>query len=209
MADPTGGPRARLMALSPARQAQLLDPAEAEFAAHGFAGASLNRILAAAGMSKGQAYYYIKDKADLYGAVIERAFRRLVTKLDFTFGTPPDAKAFWDGVDRLFRRVSEVLLQDPALAALASGLYESEATRAALPGGFLREGFARLVAIGRAVGAVRGDLPDSLFMTMLFAMGLEADRWFAQHWQELEEAEVLRLNREVVGMFRRVAAPQV
>ncbi|MDA3888103.1 MAG: hypothetical protein PF443_04725, partial [Allgaiera sp.] len=83
------------------------------------------------------------------------------------------------------------------------------ATRAALPGGFLREGFARLVAIGRAVGAVRGDLPDSLFMTMLFAMGLEADRWFAQHWQELEEAEVLRLNREVVGMFRRVAAPQV
>lgn len=208
MADPAGAARARLMALDAARRARLLDPAEAEFAAHGFAGASLNRILAAAGMSKGQAYYYIRDKADLYGAVIERAFGRLVTELDFTFQPPRDAEAFWAEVERLFREVSVLLLNQPALAALACGVYESDTTRAALPGGFLREGFARLVAIGRSVGAVRDDLPESLLLPVLFAMALEADRWFARHWQDLDAAEVLRLNDRVVGMFRRVAEPR-
>ena len=39
-----------------------------EFGEHGFEGASLNHILAEAGVSKGAAYYYFEGKADLFAA---------------------------------------------------------------------------------------------------------------------------------------------
>ena len=37
----------------------------------------MNRILARAALSKGQAYYYFADKGELYRAVIERAITEL------------------------------------------------------------------------------------------------------------------------------------
>lgn len=48
----------------------LLEAALAEFAEHGYEQASINRILAKAGMSKGQFYYHFKNKEDLYFALI-------------------------------------------------------------------------------------------------------------------------------------------
>lgn len=54
----------------------LIEAAIDEFDRHGYAKASLNRILAAAGMSKGQFYHHFKTKEDLYlalvGLMIER-----------------------------------------------------------------------------------------------------------------------------------------
>lgn len=48
----------------------LLEAALAEFAERGYAQASINRILARAGMSKGQFYYHFKNKEALYLALI-------------------------------------------------------------------------------------------------------------------------------------------
>lgn len=48
----------------------LLKAALAEFAEHGYEQASINRILAKAGMSKGQFYYHFKNKEGLYFALI-------------------------------------------------------------------------------------------------------------------------------------------
>ncbi|WP_183030092.1 TetR/AcrR family transcriptional regulator [Altericroceibacterium spongiae] len=200
-------PRARLWALPEERRAQLLDPAETEFAAHGFAAASLNRILASAGMSKGQAYYYIADKADLYGAVMERAFQRFVTALDFTFGAPVDARAFWKRVEALFVRISTVLIEHPTLACLARSFYESETSRHSLPQSFIRDRFDGLIALGQSLGAVREDMPASLLKPVLFTMALETDRWFAENWQDLDESEARRLNGAALQMFRAMASP--
>ncbi|MEZ5267744.1 MAG: helix-turn-helix domain-containing protein [Microthrixaceae bacterium] len=69
----------------PSAALRLLDPAEEEFAREGFEAASLNQILASAQMSKGQAYHYIADKADLYAAVMN-ALGRLGAAMDFSFG---------------------------------------------------------------------------------------------------------------------------
>jgi AcrR family transcriptional regulator len=121
-------PRARLRALPADRQAQLLDPAEQEFANHGFAKASLNRILAAAGMSKGQAYYYIADKGDLYAAVLWRAFARFSQNVQARSGFCLDQAAtgadFWGHTAALFDQISQGLQDDPSLAALARGIYD-------------------------------------------------------------------------------------
>lgn len=50
---------------------ELLASALAEFGEHGYDSASVNRILAAAHMSKGQLYHHFSDKETLYLAVIE------------------------------------------------------------------------------------------------------------------------------------------
>ncbi|MFM2485949.1 TetR/AcrR family transcriptional regulator [Celerinatantimonas yamalensis] len=200
-------PKKRRNNLDLARLARLLDPAEEEFAAHGFSGASLNHILSQAGMSKGQAYYYIAGKADLYEAVIERALQRLITQLDFSFSKSLNAEQFWRRIGEFFARVHQVLVDNTTLAALACSLYENETTRAIFPNKLIQERFVELIKQGRSIGAIRCDLPESLFMNMLFAMAIEADRWFANHWQQLGESESTRLNRQVIAVFRAVAAP--
>lgn len=49
----------------------LFNAAVEEFATQGYEPASINTILTAAGMSKGQFYYYFEGKEDLYFALIE------------------------------------------------------------------------------------------------------------------------------------------
>ena len=59
-------PRPRFARLTAAKRERIMEAAAKEFAAHGYEGATLNRILVEAGISKGAAYYYFDDKADLY-----------------------------------------------------------------------------------------------------------------------------------------------
>lgn len=49
------------------------------FAAQGFNGVSLNEIAAAAGLSRGTPSYFFGSKADLYSAVLQRAFEERET----------------------------------------------------------------------------------------------------------------------------------
>ena len=205
-----GSARERLEALSPERQSRLLDPAEAEFVAHGFEQASLNRILAAAGMSKGQGYYYFHDKADLYRAVIERGLRRLMEAMAVSFPSPRTADEFWVQIADVFARMAIVLQRDEALATLARGIYEGPGAQAALvePMGRIRQQLDRLILLGQSVGAVRADLPQSLLAEVLFGAVREIDRWFAAHWPELGEEEALRLNEKTIGMIVAMASPR-
>ncbi len=59
-------------------RARLVSNAFREIHAHGYAGASLDRILADSGVSKGALYYHFKSKADLLHAVIDDAVRPMV-----------------------------------------------------------------------------------------------------------------------------------
>ncbi|MCA9717984.1 MAG: TetR/AcrR family transcriptional regulator [Myxococcales bacterium] len=55
---------------------KLVEVALEEFSARGYAKASINRILARAGMSKGQFYYHFGNKEGLYLAVVELVLAR-------------------------------------------------------------------------------------------------------------------------------------
>lgn len=55
---------------------RVLDAAAAMFAAEGFGGASLDRIADAAGLTRGAIYSSFRDKADLFGAVLDRRLER-------------------------------------------------------------------------------------------------------------------------------------
>ena len=53
-----------------------------EFAARGFAGASVDRIAAAAGVNKAMIYYHFKSKAALYREILNDMFAAVAARLD-------------------------------------------------------------------------------------------------------------------------------
>ena len=69
--------RPRFAKLPPAQQQAILRAALDEFAAHGFHDASLNRVIDAAGISKGSMYYYFDGKEDLYAHVARVELERM------------------------------------------------------------------------------------------------------------------------------------
>src|SRR6478752_7800483 len=91
------------------RRAQLLRVAAAEFAEKGFDGASLNAILASAGLSKGSYYYYFTDKEDLYAEALGNAVDALVKDLPALPSGPITRETFWPAVDRYFRECMKVV----------------------------------------------------------------------------------------------------
>ena len=74
-------PMKRFQNVSPEKRDAILDAAAAEIAAHGLGGASINRVIAAAGMSKSSFYHYFEGKDDLYGAVTQRALDELLAAM--------------------------------------------------------------------------------------------------------------------------------
>lgn len=59
------------------RRAAVIAAAEAEFAAHGFSGGSLNVIARRAGVAKGSLFQYFADKRDLYAFITDVASQRV------------------------------------------------------------------------------------------------------------------------------------
>ena len=87
-------PRPRFERIDPSLRETLLAVATRELARAGYEGASLNQIIAAAGLSKGVFYYYFDDKADLAVTVFEHALERVVGPLE-RFEPPPGRFDFW------------------------------------------------------------------------------------------------------------------
>ncbi len=66
---------------SRAMVARIVDAGQAVLIAHGYDGASTNRIAAAAGISPGSLYQYFPDKDSIVAAVIERYTARLADRV--------------------------------------------------------------------------------------------------------------------------------
>ena len=201
-------PTKRFDSLEPERQRALLDAAAAEFSTHGYEQASLNRILAAAGMSKGQAYYYFEDKADLYATVLRDAILRFVAACG-SIGPVDDVEGFWTEVTRTSRGGLRYYRQDPHIAGLLRSLLRDGLATA--PVADLRAlsnaWMAALLASGQAVGAVRDDLPLDLMLAVGTAVTEGFDLWLVEHLDELDEPALDRLCDQVVDLYRRMATP--
>ncbi|MAB12466.1 L-2-amino-thiazoline-4-carboxylic acid hydrolase [Parvibaculum sp.] len=203
-------PEERFRALSPDRQAQLLDPAETEFAEHGFDRASLNRILERAGISKGQVYHYARDKAALYRLVVDRALNRIAEEAAPVALKAESPDAFWDSLSDVLMRATLVMADKAQLAELAKGIYSDTP--------LLRDELAPLVErvkgwvrqaleTGQAAGAVRRDMPITLLVANALGAALHADRWFVEHWSELTDEEVLERTQQSIELCRNMLAP--
>ena len=196
-------PETRFRALSPAEQALWLDPAEAEFCQHGFARASMNRILAHAGQSKGRSYHYFSDKAALYRATLLRAFTRVEGLDDTPVLQAHDAQEFWGRAVALAAALAAALQRDAALDALLRGLFGETAAQNAMaePLQDLRARVAAMIVAGQYKGAVRRDLPVPLLCEVTLGLARILDRWFADAAPSLPPDSAAEQSQRAFGLL--------
>jgi AcrR family transcriptional regulator len=164
-------PRLRFQHAAIEKRELLLDSATNEFAANGYDDASINRILLAAGFSKGSFYYYFDDKADLAAAVLERWAKRYESAFD-DWPKPKTPKEFWAASKSLMKRSTAQLREEPlvttdAMMRLGTALSRHQDVRERVLSSVVTSMMTKVVAIwthGQKIGAIRTDLsvPDLL-----------------------------------------------
>lgn len=199
--------RPRFHRLPTEQQEALLDAALEEFAAHGYGGASLNRIIAAAGVSKGAMYYYFDSKVDLYADVIRRQLERLFESSGpIPVTDAADPEGFWDAIEQAYLRLMALMAETPTTTALlrdwltgaaSPALREAQrnAERATLP--WLED----TVAAGRRIGAIRTDLSADFLIAVALGMGQAMDTWLIT--QPPAETELAPHIHALIDMMRR------
>ena len=108
-------PRTRIQRRNEAR---ILDAALEVFSAHGFHGATLERVAAVAGMSKPNVLYYFRTKRDIHAAVLERTLALWLGPLE---RLDPDGEPLEE-----IRRYALAKLRLSREAPLASRLFANE-----------------------------------------------------------------------------------
>jgi AcrR family transcriptional regulator len=204
-------PRPRFDKLSPAKRRRILEAAALEFAAHGFDQASLNRIISAAGISKGAAYYYFDDKADLYATVVLEGWQALLPAAGLDLSRL-DRASFWPVLREIYGQMLVEASGQPWLIAVGKLVYgppPSPSVGALVAAEFARamEWLGGLITRGQQVGAIRGDLPAPFLVSVLGAVLEAADRWSVQHADELGPAGIDRLAVVLFDMVERFVGP--
>jgi AcrR family transcriptional regulator len=202
--------RKRFENLDAETQERLFAAAAAEFAERGYEAASINRILAAAEMSKGSLYYYFEDKADLFAAVVERATAGMLAAAGGLALDELTRENYWDRLGQLARRSGEFLSRHDWAARLVRSLMRA-------PGGAASAGIAQAaerwtaatLARGQQLGVIRADLPFAMLASMALALGEAGDRWLLEHWEEFSPDERERLAAGQIDIFRRMLAAAV
>ncbi|GAA4490181.1 TetR/AcrR family transcriptional regulator [Microbacterium panaciterrae] len=167
-----------MTALTGPHRAALIEATVAEFAAAGYEGASLNRILRAAALSKSSFYHAAGSKAELFDAVV----RALVDDVRAVWVVPDpagfDAPDFWARVDSALAGFA-ALAGEPALAMLGRIFYlpAQDGTARTEVLGAVRSWVAAVLAAGRSAGAVHADLPIELQTAAVFGLLRGIDEW--------------------------------
>lgn len=203
--------RPRFEKLPAAQRQAILGAALDEFAVHGFRDASLNRVIDAAGISKGSMYYYFDGKEDLYAHVARVELERLITGLG-PFPVPVRAEPddFWSTLADYYLRLMSGLAASPQLAALVRGLLAASGDPALQRAQHelaeaVRPWLAETVSAGQRAGAVRRDLPSGLLIAVVVGMGGAMDTWLVT---QPPAADALpHLVGALVGMIRGALQP--
>jgi len=98
--------------LSPEKERQILNGAARVFALDGYEGASMSRIAAEAGVSKGTLYNYFAGKADLFGAFVQR---ECATRMTLVFDDIDDDAPPEETLTRVGRQMIIMLTSDTGL----------------------------------------------------------------------------------------------
>jgi len=120
---PTAAPPPVDAACPAIKESQILNGAAQVFARDGYEGASMSRIAAEAGVSKGTLYNYFTSKAELFAAYVHRDCTRWIAVLfdDLDHAQPPEETLF-----RIGRRIFTMLVSEPSLVMYRMVIAEAE-----------------------------------------------------------------------------------
>ncbi|HWW86939.1 MAG TPA: TetR/AcrR family transcriptional regulator [Vicinamibacterales bacterium] len=204
--------RPRFLNIDPARQEAVLQTAAREFAQFGYEGASINRILLAAGVSKGAFYYYFDDKADLATDVLLWAYRDIFALYD-QIKMPEDAASFWTEIERFAGESLAVIDRAPYANQLVSRLSQAIVNDKELEAKVMHV-FRRLTSTwitfltrGQELGAIRADLPVRTLLGLFQAVKESLLREYTSNDHVLTNEEFAQVSAIQLDLFRRISAP--
>jgi len=187
-----------------ATREKLLRAAFEEMYRHGFQAASLDAILAKAGVTKGALYHHFPDKAALGYAVVDEVVRRPVLEAYLGRLDPESRDPLTELQEMLRRRAREftdatVMFGCPLnnLAQEMSPLDERFRRRLAAALKAWTDGFAAALKRGQAAGTVRRDV-DARKVAAFVVAAVEGSFGMAKN---ARSAAVLRSNLDVLGEF--------
>lgn len=204
-------PRPRFRKLALEKKKSILQEAAQEFALRGFDGASLNRIIANSGMSKGAFYYYFDDKLDLLLTAMEDLDSRVRESIDFHL-EELNAENYWTRYAEYGAAIMALAEAEPWLASLMGAVYTLSPGREellALEHWFAEHATWGLATIerGQELGAVRVDLPSALLFEMMLGVQQAGDRWLIQHWDSEDAANLEVAAAAMMQMIIRLLSP--
>jgi AcrR family transcriptional regulator len=204
-------PRPRFAKLDPEKKDRILTAAAQEFAAHGFDGASLNQILERAEISKGAAYYYFDDKADLFATVVQHYWDETIGEVDFSLAELT-AVNFWDRLEAVYRQQFQQQGDKPWMLGVvkAAGKMPPEMLLGGPLGDMIGQIMGWLLATlarGRELGVVRDDLAPDLMLALVAGIDNAADQWLIEHWPHLDTDEREKAVAQIFDVLRRALAP--
>jgi AcrR family transcriptional regulator len=199
-------PRQRFYNLPAAARDKLLELALNEFAERGFDEASLNEILARAGLSKGAYYYYFDDKEDLFATAIDRVVDSMLSRLPLPAFEELTHEDFWPTVESSLERWLEMF---DSLKTLFRVLPYVTAARRSSPR--FAPVLARahtlwrtIIEAGQRVGCVRTDIPNDLLVRLVEANDLVLDAQFFASHQKLTRKALESHMRLVFDTIKRL-----
>lgn len=203
-------PRPRFENLSPEKRERILETAARAFAANGYEHASMNQILADAGISKGAAYYYFDNKADLYAATVNHYLQEFLGDTTWDWGQIT-AVSFWPTLLQVYQEQFRQFAERPWVF----GLVKSGGPVAAemLAEGPLAEMWQTLTTLldnlirrGRELGVVRDDLPEDLLIALVMALDETHDRWLLAQLDDPDSNALDTAAERMVNLLRRLLA---
>jgi len=203
-------PRPRFNKLPEEKRERILEAAAKEFVAYGYESASMNRMLAEAGISKGAAYYYFDDKADLYATAVLHYSRELLP--DSFDPCTITAERYWDEITTLYRHQFTSYADRPWVFGLAKagGAFSAQMMAQGPLAELFEQAQFLLVKIlrrGQELGLVRDDLPEDLLLSLMIAVDDAHDQWLIANWARFSPDDLEAAANRSTELLGRLLAP--
>jgi len=199
-------PRSRFLNLAPEARERLLGVATKHFAERGFERASLNEILAEAGISKGSYYYYFDDKDDLFATTLESATDALLARLPIPPFERLTTQTFWPTVERFVGLWAATFDTSSELFQVAFQMTEAQ-RRSPRFAPVLAKGqavFRSIIGPGQRLGCIREDLSLDVLVRLLEANDIALDGIFLSKHARVTRENVAAHTRLVLDTFKRL-----
>jgi AcrR family transcriptional regulator len=204
-------PLSRFARLPEEKRTHLLEIAMKEFARKGFETASLNSILAAAGLGKSSYYYYFEDKEDLYVTCVLDAGGRLLQEAPLLRSESLTAKDFWESIGSWFDSLISIGARHPLPMALfrdVPSMRRVLGPRMEVLAKQMTAPAVKIIRRGQQIGCVRTDLDAERLCLVGFAADAALDEALLARLPEVTPAELKKHGRLVLDMWQRILAPE-
>ncbi|WP_147918960.1 TetR/AcrR family transcriptional regulator [Ruania zhangjianzhongii] len=194
--------------LAPDRRRTLVRLAAQEFATAGFAGASLNRIIAAMGMSKSSFYHLLAAKQELFELTAADLAAEVGAELQVPEPAAFAGPQFWPMTRDLVAQLTEALVGNEDALLLGRMVYAGSAPAVGAIGQ-IEDWVGQVLAAGRGAGQVRTELPADLQQQLVAAVLRTLDEWAVQQEEAMASGSAEQFTGRVFDLLHRMLAAEV